>query len=607
MPTTIRPLIYKCQETPGFLSTLKENIIAFAGDDAELLLDYPVVYLHVWENKDDSLNGKHHVYVGEADNVIRRQGEHWAAAVDPKHPKNWQHEMANAKDSFGNRAVPTLYIIGHPLFQKSLTLDIEDRLINYCLAMETAITKNGRFNPQGKYKGDDSTDSIFGFIWRELRKDNPNFFLPESAIQKSAIYKASPNHKLKEDQKLAKSKIIERTFDAIINGKDHQLIMVEGEAGTGKTVLASSTFYDLQQKISSEGDIDETELKAYLLVNHEEQLGVYASMARQMGYGDIVLKPTTFIANFSPTNPVDIVFVDEAHLLWTQKKQAYNMGNNQLRDIMDRARVTVIMFDEYQVLRKEQFIEPNFIHEIRTLSQSQGNHIPMINQLRMNCDKNTMAWIDAITKNQVIPNLSKDTKGYEVRIFDTPDELHTAIKQKAQHDSLSRLIAGYDWPYNSKKRPDAPQKYWEVQIPPENPTWSLPWNRELLEHDPTYTNLPARSRMRLKALDWAEQEQTINEVGSTFTIQGFDLSYAGVIIGPSVTYDSISKVIRININGKWYDKMKGMRTMSDGTPRDVGDVLIKNELRVLLTRGTKGLYIYACDDALRKALKDAIV
>ena len=35
---------------------------------------------------------------------------------------------------------------------------------------------------------------------------------------------------------------------------------------------------------------------------------------------------------------------------------------------------------------------------------------------------------------------------------------------------------------------------------------------------------------------WAESPHTLNEVGSTFSIQGFDLNYVGVIIGPSVTY-----------------------------------------------------------------------
>ena len=47
---------------------------------------------------------------------------------------------------------------------------------------------------------------------------------------------------------------------------------------------------------------------------------------------------------------------------------------------------------------------------------------------------------------------------------------------------------------------------------------------------------PTAEKRALKGLAWAEQPQTINEVGSTFTIQGFDLNYAGVILGPSVKY-----------------------------------------------------------------------
>lgn len=36
---------------------------------------------------------------------------------------------------------------------------------------------------------------------------------------------------------------------------------------------------------------------------------------------------------------------------------------------------------------------------------------------------------------------------------------------------------------------------------------------------------------------WAERPETIQEVGSIYTIQGFDLNYAGVILGPSIKYD----------------------------------------------------------------------
>ena len=34
---------------------------------------------------------------------------------------------------------------------------------------------------------------------------------------------------------------------------------------------------------------------------------------------------------------------------------------------------------------------------------------------------------------------------------------------------------------------------------------------------------------------WAEEQHTVEKVESTYTIQGFDLNYAGVIIGPTGT------------------------------------------------------------------------
>lgn len=39
--------------------------------------------------------------------------------------------------------------------------------------------------------------------------------------------------------------------------------------------------------------------------------------------------------------------------------------------------------------------------------------------------------------------------------------------------------------------------------------------------------------------------------------------------------------------------------------KNFGEELLRNELNVLLTRGVNGLYIYAVDDELRNALKEA--
>lgn len=630
MSTTIKPVVYKTQETEGFLSHLAGNIKAAVGRDSDLLLNHPAIYIHVWRNKDDYKNGTWSIYVGETNDIIQRTAEHWntaKASVAKGKDENWQSHMIKDVDDKGKQVIPTVYFFGHKLFHKSLTLDIENKLIDFFLAMETAHTHNGRGNAQGYYFGDDSVDDIFSMIWRELRKDNPDLFLTEASIKKSAIYKASPNHRLTKDQKAAKQLIIDRTVDAILTGKTNQLIFVEGEAGTGKTVLTSSAFYGV---IENEL-LQSLDLSCYMLMNHEEQRNVYKNMARKLGYPeDIVQVPTSFIKNHSildtaankflpdTANIVDLVFVDEAHLLWNQTNQAFDtrFDEPQLDEIMKRARVTVIMFDENQILHKGQIPSMHYMVEKRNLAKSQGpdpaggenNYIQMVNQLRMNCSKETMDWIDDLSKNLVVPDLildskHKDSNGYEVCVFDTPAELHNAIKLKASKDEtqLSRVIATYDWKYVQSKSAPASQKYWQVEIN----GWTLPWNEQLycVDIKPALNN---RQKRRYDALDWAEKDYSINEAGSTFTIQGFDLAYSGVILGPSVRYDKKKNHIWFDERFRAWDNMTGNRVLQDGTIINVTNIISKNELRVLMTRGTKGLYIYACDDDLRDALKDAI-
>ena len=368
-----------------------------------------------------------------------------------------------------------------------------------------------------------------------------------------------------------------------------------------------------------------------MLMNHDEQRSVYKNMARKLGYSDnIVQIPTSFIKNhsildtatnkFLPdiSNIVDLVFVDEAHLLWNQTNQAFDrrFGEPQLDEIMKRARVTVIMFDENQILHKGQISTMNYMVAKRNLAKSQGpnpaggesNYIQMVNQLRMNCSQATMNWVDDITKNLIVSPLSldskhKDGKGYEVVSFATPAELLDAIKKKADKDEtqLSRVIATYDWKYVKDTTAPATQKYWQVDIN----GWTLPWNEQLYHVDikPTLNN---RQKRRYDALDWAEKDYTINEAGSTFTIQGFDLAYAGVILGPSVRYDKSKKCIWFDESLRAWDNMTGNRTLQDGTIVNVTNTNSQHELRVLMTRGTMGLYIYACDDDLRDELNAAL-
>lgn len=581
MTNIAKPIIKQIKDNREALDFF-ENILLPAEDEKtqEIIANFPTVYIHNWQD-----SGDFEVYVGESNDIFKRTRQHYDAAVDKS---KWQRKLME-KDA-------RLFIIGHEHFNKSLTMDIENRLMHYMMSAERVKhVHNLRDNPQTSYYPVEELDEIFGRIWRGLRKENKELFPTESAIKDSAIYKASPLHKLTKEQKDARELILQKVSKALENGETRQLIFIDGEAGTGKTVLNSSTFYELYCQAEEE----EKTLKCYLLVNHDEQITVYEQIAEKLGltakYGKVVSKPTTFINNHSEDDPVDVVFVDEAHLLLTQGKQSYH-GENQLKDIIARARVTVVMFDENQILTTEQFWEAQILEHYRNQAKAAENHIVLDKQLRMQADPVTMDWIDSFTKKGQLKEIPHTVDGYQIKVFDDPEMLDLEIQKKAKEkdSALSRVLATYDWEYSQKRKPDDRLRaYWEVVIG----KWHKPWNREL------GAELSRKEKRKISGLAWAEQPQTINEVGSTFTIQGFDLNYAGVILGPSVKYRN-GKII-FAPSESHNNKAIRNRTLSDGTKQKFGEMLIQHEVRVLMTRGVNGMYIYACDPELRAALLKA--
>lgn len=581
MSSVARPIIKQIKDSRDALDFFEKVSLPEEDEKTQdIIMNFPTVYIHNWQE-----SGDFEVYVGESNDIFKRTRQHYDAASDKS---RWQSKLLE-KDA-------SLFIIGHEHFNKSLTLDIENRLMHYMMSVDRVKqVYNLRDNPQTSYYPMEELDDIFGKIWGGLRKENKELFPSESAIKDSAIYKASPLHKLTEEQEKARDLIIHKVSNALKNNETRQLIFIDGEAGTGKTVLNSSTFYELY----CQAEENNRNLKCFLLVNHDEQITVYEQIAEKLGliekYGQVVSKPTTFINNHSKDEPVDIAFVDEAHLLLTQGKQSYR-GKNQLNDIMDRARVTVVMFDENQILTTEQFWEAQILEQYRNQAKLEENHIVLKKQLRMQADPATMDWIDSFTKERRVKKIPNTFGGYAIKIFANPELLDLEIQRRAQESdsALSRIIATYDWQYSSNhKMEDQVMKYWEVLIG----KWHKPWNREL------ESELSKKEKRDIKGLAWAEQPQTINEVGSTFTIQGFDLNYAGVILGPSVKYRD-GKII-FDPTASKNERAVRNRTLSDGTKQKFGETLIQHEVRVLMTRGVNGMYIYACDPELRAALLEA--
>lgn len=544
-------------------------------EEAKYLLRYPTVYIINDKKKQHEVN----IYVGETADINSRTKQH--LNVDSKIKQYWC--------DFSNSKTSSMYVIGHPFFNKSLTLDIENRLMQYLSSVDNVKSIfNSRTNQQNEYYTSDKLDEIFNNIWNSLHKKDGDLFPLESVVRDSAIFKASPFHKLTPEQNKAKDEIISKIKIAFHQHSDNQLILVEGEAGSGKTVLMSTLFYELKQ---FENDDFMEDLDVHLLINHEQQLKVYKQIAEKLGLTsknhNIIKKPTSFIINRESKDKVDVVIVDEAHLLLTQGKMSYK-GEGHLKDILERAKVVVAVFDSKQILSREQIWEFDTLNELVESTKKNDNHILLKNQLRINSSEETVQWIRKLIDEQVINKIPYDNKGYDIKIFDNPKSLEKEIRKKAKstESGISRVLATFDWKYNGNKKPQD-DDYWKVQIG----DWSMPWNLQL------------KTLRGEKNWSWAEQTNTINEVGSTFTIQGFDLNYAGVIIGPSVKFRG-GKII-FDKNESQNSKATQNRTLSDKSKQNFAEELLKNELNVLMTRGVNGLYIYAVDKELNEALKEA--
>lgn len=576
-----KPIVEKVNYSAEGIKQLSQQLSS--EQQKRVILRYPTVYIINEEEKEQTYS----VYIGETADINRRTLQH--LQDDSKVREDWE------KFSLSEKA--EMYVIGHEHFNKSLTLDIENRLMLYLSSVDAIQTVyNRRTNQQNEYFTSTELDSIFSSVWRELRHKNNKLFPLERIIRDSAVFKASPFHKLTPEQMRAQDSIMLKIISALSQEKRGQLILVEGEAGSGKTVLMSSLFYEITQQSKEMDNPLFNQTENYLLVNHDQQLTVYEQIAKRLGittqsHPEAVSKPTRFINRHSPEEMVDVVIVDEAHLLWTQGKQSYR-GSNQLLDLIDRAKVVVAVFDPKQVLSTEQYWENKDLNQLRKQAMAENNLIVLCNQMRINASKQTVEWIRGFIDEKKVKSIPPDKKGYEIKVFSSPLEMYTEIQEKARDESsgISRIVATFDWEYINHKSPET-EKYWNVSVG----EWSLPWNLQLPE-------TPEEKR-RNRNLSWAEQAHTIKEVGSTFTVQGFDLNYVGVVIGPSVKYRNGEIVFdRKSSKNK---KATRRRTLQDGRKDYFADDLLRNELNVLLTRGINGLYLYAVDEELQQALLKA--
>ncbi len=370
---------------------------------------------------------------------------------------------------------------------------------------------------------------------------------------------------LSDDQKTVITDINDYIQQSL-NSDSHSVAIIQGAAGTGKSVVLMEL---VRQYMTDK------HYKTSLVVNHPELYKAYQDIAESIPNMKVnaIRRPTSLI-NYAQKNHkrYDVIFVDEAHLLYSKSEPyAHYRGQNQLTDLMSLAKVVVAVYDFDQVFQSKMYWNKKLLYD--TIGDHPHKSFDMNFQYRMVASDEQVAWMDNLTAEKPMQAFPENSD-FEFEMFNTARALFEKIKQRNKEVGMSRVVATSGFP-----RIDGRHNV-------EMDTFSLPWD----EWDPQRTH-------------WAKREGSITQVGTIYTLQGFDLNYVGMIIGPSFGYDKQTDTMTI-IPEKYSHKEIFKKRKDIKFSREEYKEFIANVLNVLMKRGKYGLYLTAYDDDLRARLME---
>ena len=509
-------------------------------------------------------------YVGETTDAYSRMGTHLKHKTKSK--------------------LTSVHLITSEKFNKSATLDIESNLIKYMSGDNKFTLLNGNLGlaNHNYYQKKEVYWDIFNTIWNQLRAEGISKHSIEH-IDNSDLFKYSPYKSLTKEQSQGLFQILQ----SLATGKYDNTI-VEGGAGTGKTILAIFLFKMLSSQLE---DFSFKEFGAeeniYIdLVNQIKKVLPNPKMALVVPMSSFrttlkkVFKNIKGLSASMVIGPAqvskekyDLLVVDESHRLrrrvnlgayfgaFDKACLALNLDKHNASEldwVTMQSKHTVLFYDEGQSIKpsdakKEQFdlIKRNKDTSILKLKS----------QFRVKGGNAYVEYIDSLLHNNLQEGSSTfNSKEYEFTMFDSLETMIEQIKLRDKESGLSRLIAGYSWEWKSNKDKDA----FDIKIDDVQLKWNGTSN------------------------DWINSDGAINEVGCIHTTQGYDLNYSGIIFGNEISYNPETKEIIVK-EENYFDK-NGKQSIKD--PKEL-KAFILNIYKTIMLRGIKGTYIYVCDPLLK--------
>lgn len=535
---------------------------------------WPLVYFI--ESKEERL-----AYVGESTNFSQRVKDH---LNNPERAK-----------------LRTISIISSDKFNKSATLDIESRLIQYITAEGRYTLQNGNYGLiNHRYYQQDIYKDLFIEIWSKLQEKK---IVAKSLreIEDSELFKYSPYKALNEDQYNSVLEIMKALSD-VASSK----IMVSGSAGTGKTILATYLIKLLMSEPDRDTaqELNEDEARELNLIRKfrgkypKPRIALVIAMTSlreslQQVFRRIPgLKATMVI---SPSDAVkarekfNLLIVDEAHRLRQYRNigwmGAFKKNNEKLGLGPDGTELDwLVKCSEHQIFFYDaaQSVKPSDIDQRRfdDFFSSSTVKVELKSQMRVLGGNNYIQFVDEILSRPRPGTFHFSDKNFELLLFDSMRDLYHEIEKREEKWGLCRMVAGYAWPWktNSSTEDASGNEIFDIELD----GLKFRWNSV--------------------ATDWIHSQNAFHEIGCIHTVQGYDLNYVGVIFGKEIDFDPETN--RIEINPLAYHDKNGKKGVDD--PQVLKEYII-NIYKTLLFRGIKGAFVYACNPRLRRYLQTHII
>jgi DUF2075 family protein len=380
---------------------------------------------------------------------------------------------------------------------------------------------------------------------------------------------------LLDEQKTVLEKIVNASNESLTGRK--RVLIINGGPGTGKSVISINALARLtSQRLNVK----------YVTPNAAPRAVFEAKLKKIFGKADI-RSLFSGSGSFTETesSSFDTLIVDEAHRLKMKSGMFKNLGENQVKEIIDTAKTSVFFIDEAQKVTWSDVGEISMIEEQAMLAGALVERLELTSQFRCSGSDDYMAWLDeTLGVGPESTNYFSPEK-FDFQIFDNPLEMHNKIKEKNKINNKSRVVAGYCWDWISQKRPDL------KDITIDEFGYKATWN------------------LTSDGSEWIISPKSVEEVGCIHTCQGLEMDYVGVIVGADLFVQDGELAVNPAGRAKSDKSLNGYikeKKIDSEEAEAKADELIRNTYRTLMSRGMKGCYLYCTDPEVARYFQDRL-